>query len=140
MFGVLDNDGRGYSRGGLDVVTAVNLFFKAVLLFPIFVMASYIGIAMVKHMLFNGVPVMNSPTPEQEQILRESDSQIGLPSPTVEEQVSSTKDEPQIFAVTAKADPVTVNEAHVVPTERPKPSAPQSRLDRALSEVQPYRR
>ena len=34
-------NGEGYTRGGMDVETAVNLFFKGVLLFPVFLFAGY---------------------------------------------------------------------------------------------------
>ena len=74
-----DSENRAYSRGGLDVVTAVNLFFKGVLLFPVFLLAIYIGAAMMKHMFFHGVPVMNKPTETQQELLRNADSQIGVP-------------------------------------------------------------
>ena len=74
-----DSETRAYSRGGLDVVTAVNLFFKGVLLFPVFLLAIYIGVAMMKHMFFHGVPVMNKPTETQQELLRNADSQIGVP-------------------------------------------------------------
>ena len=69
----------GYTRGGMDVESAINLFFKGVLLFPIFLFAGYVGLGMMKHMIFHGIPVMNQVTPEQQEILRERDSEIGLP-------------------------------------------------------------
>ena len=69
---------EGYTRGGLDVESAINLFFKSVLLFPIFLFAGYVGVSMMKHMIFHGVPVMNNATPEQHERLRERDSQVGL--------------------------------------------------------------
>ena len=69
----------GYTRGGLDVVTAVNLFFKGILLFPVFMLAVFIGVAMLKHFIFNGVPTMNKPTPQQQERLRLKDAQIGEP-------------------------------------------------------------
>ena len=64
---------EGYTRGGLDVVTGVNLFFKGLLLFPVFILALFVGITMIKHLLFNGVPLMNSPTEEQREVIRERD-------------------------------------------------------------------
>lgn len=67
-----------HSSGGLDVTEAINLFFKAVLLFPIFVFAIYTGTAMVKHVIFHGIPVMNAPTEEQRENLRERDHCIGI--------------------------------------------------------------
>ncbi len=36
---------------------------------------------MMKHMIFHGIPVMNAVTEEQQQILRNRDSNIGLPKP-----------------------------------------------------------
>jgi hypothetical protein len=70
-----------HSRGGLDVTLAINLFFKGVLLFPIFLFAIYVGVGMMKHMIFHGVPVMNAPTEDQQQILRNRDASIGMPKP-----------------------------------------------------------
>ena len=125
---------QGYSRGGLDVTTAVNMFFKFLLLSPIFLLAGYISVAMMKHMIFHGVPVMNQPTEEQIQRIRESDERIG-------ESVSSviTPDVPVVTEVTPE---VTVTPSVVV---SPKASevrvnvvreeVPVSRLDRALNEV-----
>ena len=89
----------GYTRGGLDVESAINLFFKGVLLFPIFLLAGYIGVAMMKHMIFHGVPVMNTVTPEQREIIREKDSEIGLPvKPKVVEEV------PEVVIVPKEAE------------------------------------
>jgi len=79
----------GYTRGGIDVESAINLFFKGVLLFPIFLFAGYVGLMMMKHMIFHGIPVMNQVTPEQREILREKDSQIGLPEAEKPSQVIS---------------------------------------------------
>ena len=67
---------EGYTRGGLDVVTGVNLFFKSILLFPIFVLAAFVGLTMMKHVLFNGIPSMNAPTEEQREIIRERDERV----------------------------------------------------------------
>jgi len=53
-----------------------------VLLFPIFMLAIYIGIAMLKHVIFHGVPTMNKPTEQQRESLREADSRLGLPPAT----------------------------------------------------------
>ena len=81
----------------MDVESAINLFFKGVLLFPIFLLAGYIGVAMMKHMIFHGVPVMNTVTPEQREVLRERDSQIGLPSSQESEgKVSITEEVTQV--------------------------------------------
>ena len=93
-----DSENRAYSRGGLDVVTAVNLFFKGVLLFPVFLLAIYIGAAMMKHMFFHGIPVMNKPSEVQQELLREADSQIGVPQsvPSEEAQIESDVIEEEI--------------------------------------------
>ena len=77
---------EGRTSGGMDVTEAINLFFKGILLFPIFLLAGYIGVTMMKHMIFHGIPVMNTVSPEQRELLREKDSQIGVPQ--VEEKVS----------------------------------------------------
>ena len=74
-------DNQGYSRGGIDVTTAVNLFFKFLLLSPVFLLAGYVSIAMMKHMIFHGVPVMNAPTEAQVEQLRERDESIGMTNP-----------------------------------------------------------
>ena len=86
-------NGEGYTRGGMDVESAINLFFKGVLLFPVFLFAGYVGIAMMKHMIFHGVPVMNTVTEEQREILKEKDSQIGLPSKSQGESEVSVSEE-----------------------------------------------
>ncbi len=75
------NNNNGYTAGGLDVVTSINLFFKALLLSPIFLLALYITMTMMKHMIFHGIPSMNKPTEEQQQQLREKDAAIGMPVP-----------------------------------------------------------
>ena len=71
-----ERNDSGYTRGGLDVVTGINLFFKGILIFPILVLATYLGLAMVKHMIFQGVPTMSQPTEEQREEIRERDAQI----------------------------------------------------------------
>ena len=71
-----ERNDSGYTRGGLDVVTGINLFFKGILIFPILVLATYLGLAMVKHMIFQGVPSMNSPTEEQREMISDRDEQI----------------------------------------------------------------
>ena len=86
------SENRGYSRGGLDVVTAVNLFFKGVLLFPVFLLAIYIGATMMKHMFFHGIPVMNKPTEQQQELLRNADSQIGVPQSVPSEETQTPSD------------------------------------------------
>jgi hypothetical protein len=77
-----NNQDYGYSRGGLDVVTAVNLFFKFVLLSPVFLFALYITLAMLKHMIFQGVPSMNKPTEAQVESIRRRDQELP-PTPTL---------------------------------------------------------
>ena len=67
---------EGYTKGGLDVVTGVHLIFTGLLLFPVFVLAAFVGLTMMKHVLFNGIPVMNSPSEEQREAIRERDSEI----------------------------------------------------------------
>ena len=73
-----ERNDSGYTRGGLDVVTGINLFFKGILIFPILVLATYLGLAMVKHMMFQGLPTMSQPTDEQREAIRERDSQISV--------------------------------------------------------------
>jgi len=63
----------GYTRGGVDVSEAVNLFFKGLLLFPVFVLTIFIGLTMVKNILYNGLPLMNGPSEEQRERIREND-------------------------------------------------------------------
>lgn len=96
-----------HSRGGLDVTLAINLFFKAVLLFPIFLFAGYVGIAMMKHMIFHGIPVMNSVTEEQQEILRNRDSQVGLPSTLSPSEISELPPRP-VLQPPAPVDPSAI--------------------------------
>lgn len=65
-----------HSPGGLDVTESINLFFKAVLLFPIFLFAIYTGATMMKHMIFHGLPLMNQPTERQIQTIRSRDHAV----------------------------------------------------------------
>ena len=69
----------GYTRGGLDVSEAVNLVFKGLLLSPIFMLCIFVTIAMLKHMIFGGVPTMHQPTEQQQQQIREESAQINVP-------------------------------------------------------------
>ena len=55
---------------------AVNLAFKGILLSPVFILCIFITIAMLKHMIFGGIPTMNQPTEAQREELRERDSEI----------------------------------------------------------------
>lgn len=89
----IGRNNNGYSRGGIDVESTVNLFFKGVLLFPIFLMAAYIGLAMMKHMIFHGIPGMNAPTEQQQQRLREKDARIGLEPEKTEVSSVTTSEE-----------------------------------------------
>lgn len=120
---------QGYSRGGLDVTTAVNMFFKFLLLSPIFLLAGYVSIAMMKHMIFHGVPVMNTPTEEQIQRIKERDESVG------EEVV------PQVTPVIPEVTEVTPVVPEIVTTVAPEVLSAirvedsSSRLDRALDSV-----
>ena len=80
-----ERNDSGYTRGGLDVVTGINLFFKGILIFPILVLATYVGLALMKHMLFQGIPQMNAPSLEQIERIRTQDAQAHLPQADVEE-------------------------------------------------------
>lgn len=82
-----EQNNSGYTRGGLDVVTGVNLFFKGILIFPILVLATFIGLAMVKFVLFQGIPSMSVPTQEQRERITERDAQLSL-APSVEAPVA----------------------------------------------------
>ena len=77
------SDNQGYTRGGLDITTAVNLFFKFLLLSPVFLLAGYVSLAMMKHVIFHGIPSMNKPTQLQEQILQGADAVTGVDIPPV---------------------------------------------------------
>lgn len=59
-------------------MTGVNLFFKGILIFPILVLATFIGLAMVKWVLFQGIPTMTQPTQEQRERIRERDQEISV--------------------------------------------------------------
>lgn len=91
LFRSYGNDNRGYSHGSIDVITAINLFFKFLLISPILLLAMYVAITMMKHVIFHGIPSMNKPTEEQQQRLREADAQIGMhPQQTQVEPVVTT--------------------------------------------------
>jgi len=87
------NNNEGYSRGGMDVESAVNLFFKGVLLFPVFLFAGYIGLAMMKHVIFHGIPSMTAPTQQQQERIHERNEQIGVRDVTPKEVVTPVMDE-----------------------------------------------
>ena len=78
----------------MDVESAVNLFFKGVLLFPVFLFAGYIGLAMMKHVIFHGIPSMTAPTRQQQERIHERNEQIGVrdESPVSEVEVQEQKD------------------------------------------------
>ena len=81
-----NRDGNGYTRGGMDVLTAINKLFQGILLFPIFLLAGYIGVIMMKHMIFHGIPSMTSPTREQQEQIHDRNHQIGMEPPVVVEE------------------------------------------------------
>ena len=71
-----ERNDSGYTRGGLDVVTGINLFFKGILIFPILVLATFVGLTMVKFVLFQGLPTMSQPSEEQRQQINNRDREI----------------------------------------------------------------
>ena len=73
-----NGNNRGYTRGGLDVTEAINLFFKFLLLSPVFVLAGIITVTMLKHVIYQGVPTMSKPTESQQEQLRVQNSNIGI--------------------------------------------------------------
>ena len=66
----------GHSPGGVDVTEAVNLAFKGILLSPVFILCIFITIAMLKHMIFGGIPTMNQPTEQQREQLQQRDAAV----------------------------------------------------------------
>ena len=52
----------------------------------------------MKHMIFHGIPVMNTVTEEQQEILRNRDSQIGLPSTLSPTEISELPQRPVLQA------------------------------------------
>ena len=118
---------QGYSRGGLDVTTAVNMFFKFLLLSPIFLLAGYVSIAMLKHMIFHGVPTMNAPTQEQIQRIKERDERIG------EEVVPPVT--PDVPSVTEVSPPPPVRPVVPVPVTEVSNVVSGGRLGRALNGI-----
>tara|TARA_R110002050_G_scaffold31075_3_gene79484 strand:- start:624 stop:1100 length:477 start_codon:yes stop_codon:yes gene_type:complete len=111
-------DNEGYSRGGLDVESAVNLFFKGVLLFPVFLFAGYIGLAMMKHMIFHGIPSMTAPTQQQQERIHERNEQIGVRdvSPPVVQEPKS-REELLIKSSPDLSDSLSEEEYHQQATE-----------------------
>jgi hypothetical protein len=85
---------NGHSRGGVDVTEAVNLVFKGLLLSPIFMLCIFVTIAMLKHMIFGGVPTMHQPTQQQQEAIQERDSQLNVAPTVPEPQVEVVVPEP----------------------------------------------
>lgn len=107
-----ERNDSGYTRGGLDVVTGVNLFFKGILIFPILVLATFVGLTMVKFVLFQGLPTMSSPTEEQRERITERDQEI---SQSIEVPLEVKPFEPS-----------GVNNGYPTPPVLPSPSSYQS--------------
>ena len=93
-------DENGYTRGSLDVITAINLFLKFLLISPILLFAGYVSVAMMKHVIFHGIPSMNKPTEEQQERLREADAEIGMQPEAV---VIPEEKEPEVVKVPQSA-------------------------------------
>ena len=114
MFWTNNSDyNNGYTRGGIDVITGVNLFFKFLLLSPIFLLAGIVFVTMFKHVIYHGVPTMSVPTEEQREQLRQKNEAIEvLPAPKPEVQavqpapvVMPTQPSPEVVsAVQARID------------------------------------
>ena len=117
-----ERNDSGYTRGGLDVVTGVNLFFKGILIFPILVLATFIGLTMVKFVLFQGLPTMSQPTEEQRQRINERDQEISR-SIVVED------DTPEVSLDVKPFEPSDVNNGYPVPPVLPAPSYQSQRSD-----------
>jgi hypothetical protein len=115
-----ERNDSGYTRGGLDVVTGINLFFKGILIFPILVLATYLGLAMVKHMIFQGVPTMSQPTEEQREVIRERDAQISaVPEGNT----------PEVSLEVSPYRPSNVNNGYPQPPVLPAPSYQSNRYE-----------
>ena len=100
----------GYTRGGIDVITAVNLFFKFLLLSPVFLLAFYVFATMLKHMIFHGIPSMNQPTEEQIERIKEKDSQLGeTPAPVVVPKAPIQQSVPSPAVVRATQEQIDAN-------------------------------
>ena len=91
----------------MDVVTAVNLFFKMILLSPIFLLATYVSLSMMKHMIFQGIPHMSKPTVEQVEGIRDRDRDRGV---NVEDSVSIMEKEPKITQDEQRVHPYMTKE------------------------------
>ncbi len=96
----------GHSRGGVDVTEAVNLAFKGILLSPVFILCIFITIAMLKHMIFGGIPTMNQPTEQQREQIQQRDAEIdpntvwggGSPTPSNSQGVAGGSPQPSVGA------------------------------------------
>ena len=117
-----ERNDSGYTRGGLDVVTGVNLFFKGILIFPILVLATFIGLTMVKFVLFQGLPTMSQPTEEQRQRINERDQEISR-NYVVED------DTPEVSLEVKPFEPSDVNNGYPTPPVLPAPSYQSERSD-----------
>ena len=82
---MFDLTNKGYTTGSLDVITGVNLFFKFLLLSPVFLLAGITTATMLKHVLFQGVPTMATPTQQQQEQLREMNRGIKVTGAVLEE-------------------------------------------------------
>jgi hypothetical protein len=98
---------EGYTRGGLDVVTGVNLFFKGILLFPIFVLAGFVGLTLLKYLVFNGVPSMNAPTEEQREAIQQRDHSL-RPAEAIELPSFPTLPQPEITPYVERTEPKVI--------------------------------
>lgn len=71
-----NNGNNGYTRGGRDVESSINLFFKGLLISPILILACAVSIGMIKNLLFMGIPTINTPSNEQIEQIRQRDREI----------------------------------------------------------------
>ena len=82
---MFDMTNKGYTRGGLDVITGVNLFFKFLLLSPVFLLAGITTATMFKHVIFQGVPTMATPSQQQRETLREMNENVQVTGAVLEQ-------------------------------------------------------
>ena len=111
-----ERNDSGYTRGGLDVVTGINLFFKGILIFPILVLATFVGLTMVKFVLFQGLPTMSQPSEEQRQQINDRDREISQ-RPVVED------DTPEVSLPVSPYSPSGVNNGYPLPPVLPAPDS-----------------
>lgn len=77
----------------------------------------------MKHMIFHGIPVMNSVTEEQQEILRNRDSQIGLPGTLSPSEISELPQRP-VLQAPGPVDPSAVElltPSPILPKAEPLP-------------------